>query len=86
MSEAPKTARRGEMNNAARDVLRTSVMAFRVDLRNARIKLQTARREMTASREAYHKIYRQIADIQTALGEEVDVDPAYKEEDDEINE
>lgn len=68
-----------EMNETARKALRKSVMDARVNLRGARDEMMRAERELAEATRVFQHWRDEIAALQTAAGDPIEIDPCYPE-------
>lgn len=68
-----------EMNETARKALRKSVMDARANLRGARDEVLRAQRELTEAQGIFQHWRDEIAALQTAAGDPIEIDPCYPE-------
>lgn len=71
-----QTVARGTMNDTARAALRQAVMEARVRFRQARARLKELERNTKEAREIVVRYTREIAELQHAAGDPIEIDPA----------
>lgn len=71
-----QTVARGTMNDTARAALRQAVMETRTRFRQARARLKELKRDTKEAREVVLRYSQEIAELQRAAGDPIEIDPA----------
>lgn len=65
------------MKEYVKSELRQLVLEHRIHLREARTRMEDAAKEYSTSMQAYETWRERIADLQTACGDPIEIDPTY---------